>query len=138
MKTVSEDVISINLRSFNEDKGSLIPIESGIDCLIDIERLFYVYKVPKGGVRGKHAHIETVQVLICLKGVCEVTCDDGKDRRTFTLDDPSKALYLPKGIWGEQKYITEDTLLMVMCNTKYSYDDYIFDYDKFLKFRGLS
>ena len=36
MKTVADDVISINLRSFNEDKGSLIPIESGIDCLIDI------------------------------------------------------------------------------------------------------
>jgi len=30
MKTVADDVISINLRSFNEDKGSLIPIESGI------------------------------------------------------------------------------------------------------------
>jgi len=96
-----------------------------------------VYKVPKGEIRGKHAHIETVQVLICLKGVCEVTCDDGKVRRTFTLDDPSKALYLPKGIWGEQKYITDDTLLMVMCNTKYSYEDYIFNYDEFLKFRGL-
>ena len=137
MKTVADDVISITLRSFNEDKGSLIPIESGIDCLIDIERIFYVHQVPEGEVRGKHAHKETVQVLICLKGKCEVTCDDGKERRTFVLEDPSRALYLPNGIWGEQKYVSDDTLLMVLCNTKYNYDDYIFDYDKFLKFRGI-
>ena len=137
MKTVADDVMTINLRSFTEDKGCLIPIESGIDCLIDIERIFYVYKVPENEVRGKHAHKETSQVLICLKGKCEVLCDDGKEKRTFILEDPSKALYMPKGIWGQQTYVVEDTLLMVLCDSRYDYSDYIFDYDKFLNFREL-
>lgn len=129
--TTLDDVLIINLRSFEDTKGSLVPIESELDCLIDIKRLFYVYNVPSKETRGKHSHKETVQVLICIKGSCEVKCDDGKDNRTFILDDPSKALYVPEGIWAEETYEDPNTLLMALCNTKYKKEDYIFDYQEF-------
>lgn len=128
-----EDVLEISLRSFNDPKGVLIPIESKVDCLIDIKRVFYVHGAPVGEVRGKHSHKKTVQVLICVSGKCEVICDDGEERKTYILDEPNKALYIPEGVWAEQKYINEGTVLMVLCNTKYDINDYVFDYDKFLK-----
>jgi len=131
MNTSLDDILIITLRSFEDNKGSLVPIESELDCLIDIKRIFYVYNVPVNETRGKHSHKKTVQVLICIKGSCEVRCDDGKNNRSFVLSDPSKALYIPEGIWAEETYLTDDTLLMVLCNTKYQKEDYIFDYDEF-------
>lgn len=132
MKTL-EDVLEIGLRTFNDPKGILVPIETKVDCLIDIKRIFYIYSVPKGETRGKHSHIKTVQVLICTSGKCEVICDDGKNKKKYILDTPNKALYIPEGIWAEEKYIEKETVLMILCNTKYDIDDYIFDYNKFLK-----
>ena len=131
MKTTLDDILIINLRSFEDNKGSLIPIESELDCLIDIKRIFYVYNVPSGETRGKHSHKKTIQVLICIKGSCEVKCDDGVNSKTFVLSDPSQALYVPEGIWAEETYETSDTLLMVLCNTRYEKEDYIFDYEEF-------
>ena len=131
MTTTLDDILLINLRSFEDDKGSLIPIESKLDCLIDIERIFYVYNVPSNEVRGKHSHKKTVQVLICIKGSCEIKCDDGDKSKTFILDNPSKALYVPQGIWAEETYSNPETMLMVLCNTKYQKEDYVFDYQEF-------
>ena len=36
-------------------------------------------------------------------------------------------------IWDEQRYLTEDSVLMVVANTKYIPKDYIIYYDKFIK-----
>ena len=38
-------------------------------------------------------------------------------------------------IWDEQRYLTEDSVLMVVANTKYIPKDYIIDYDKFIKLK---
>ena len=135
MTTTLDDVLIITLRSFQDTTGNLIPIESELDCLIDIKRIFYVYNVPPNETRGKHSHHTTEQVLICIKGSCEVKCDDGIKNKTFILDNPAHALYVPEGIWAEETYAGPDTLLMVLCNTHYNKQDYIFDYDEFKKLK---
>ena len=130
MKTL-DDILSIELKTFKDNKGHLIPIES--DGLMDIKRIFYVLNTPENITRGKHAHKKTKQLLICLNGKCEVICDDGKNKKTYLLEKPDKGLLIPETIWAEEKYLTNETILMVICNTKYSEDDYIFDYNKFIK-----
>lgn len=132
MRTI-DDVLKISLKTFSEEKGNLVPIES--DGLMNIKRVFYVYNTPKNETRGKHSHHKTKQLLICLQGSCEVICDDGKDKVTHTLDKPNVGVFIPEGIWAEETYHTEDTILMVLCDTKYEYSDYIFDYDDFLESR---
>ena len=74
-------------------------------------------------------------MLICISGKCKITCKDGKDKIEFILDEPSKAVYVPNGIWGEEEYLTNDTVLLVFCNTKFSKSDYIRDFDEFMKWR---
>lgn len=136
MKARLEDILKISLRTFEEEKGCLVPIESKVDSLIPIKRVFYVYGVPKGEVRGKHAHYKTNQVLICLHGQCDVRCFDGKEWGVYTLSEPNQALFVPNGIWAEETYVTENATLMVLCDTSYSQSDYIFDLDKFTKLRN--
>ena len=66
------DVKLLNLRTFIEPDGNLVPVESKHDIPFDIKRIFYVYGVQNQDDRGKHSHYKTKQVLICLSGEVEV------------------------------------------------------------------
>src|SRR5215211_1613861 len=96
-------------------------------------RYFVIYDVPSMEVRGEHAHREQHQFLVCLKGSCSVVLDDGKNRNEVVLDRPDLGLYLPPMVWGIQYKYTPEAVLMVLVSDIYDADDYIRDYDLFIK-----
>ena len=130
-KVTLNDVKLIDLKTITAADGSLVPIESNIDIPFEIKRIFYVYGVDGQDDRGKHSHHQTKQVLICLNGLVEVLCDDGENRKIYVLDEPNTALYIPELIWDEQRYLSKDSVLLVLSNTNYDISDYIEDYDEF-------
>ena len=134
-KITLNDVKLLDLKTITASDGSLVPIESDIDVPFEIKRIFYVYGVDNQDDRGKHSHHQTKQVLICLNGSVEVLCDDGKNRKIYILDEPNKGLYIPELIWDEQRYLSEDSVLLVLSNTNYDISDYIEDYDEFKKLK---
>ena len=85
-------------------------------------------------VRGKHAHREVEQLLVCIHGSCKIRFDDGKSKKVYTLDKPSEGLLMPKHIWGEQYDFSEGAVLIVFASDFYDESDYIRNYDEFLKF----
>ena len=89
------DVKVFDLNPYIDSEGSLVPIESNFDIPFKIERIFYVYGVHDQVDRGEHSHYKTEQVLICLNGSVKVLCDDGKNKKEWLLNDPTKALYIP-------------------------------------------
>ena len=97
------------------------------------KRFFVIYDVPSLEVRGEHAHREQHQFLVCLKGSCSVVLDDGKHRSEVLLASPQLGLYLPPMVWRIQYKYTADALLLVLVSDVYDADDYIRDYDLFLK-----
>ena len=94
------DVKLLNLRTFIEPDGNLVPVESKHDIPFDIKRIFYVYGVKNQDDRGKHSHYKTKQVLICLSGEVEVICDDGVHRKKYKLTKPHQAIYIPEMIFS--------------------------------------
>lgn len=134
MKTLN-DVKTFRFRKFVEDDGNLVPIEGGSDIPFDVKRIFYVYGVHDQDDRGKHAHYKTKQILICLQGEVEVTVDDGYMRKIIILNKKNQAVLIPEMIWDEQRYMTEDTILLVLCNTHYNENDYINDFEEFKKLK---
>lgn len=133
MKPTIHDVKFLKLKTIVACDGNLIPIESGSDIPFNIKRVFYVYGVKNQNDRGKHSHYKTKQLLICLGGKIEVTCDDGKNKKKYVLSKPNEAVYIPEMIWDEQRYMSEDSVLLVLSNTHYDPNDYIEDYNKFKK-----
>tara|TARA_R100001369_G_scaffold14650_1_gene29343 strand:- start:29 stop:451 length:423 start_codon:yes stop_codon:yes gene_type:complete len=127
-----DEVKLFNLRNFIEPDGNLVPIESGHDIPFDIKRIFYVHNVKNQDDRGKHSHLKTKQVLICLSGEVKVVCNDGKNKQSYTLSKPNQALYIPEMIWDEQTYKSNDSVLLVLANTHYDINDYIEDYEEFI------
>lgn len=111
-------------RVFTDHRGSLVPLELANAVPFLIARLFWVFATPAGGTRGGHAHCQCVQYLICQRGAVEVTADDGEAQRTLVLE-AGAGLLIPPAIWAEQRYLTPDTMLLVLCNRPYEAEDYI-------------
>lgn len=129
------DVKKINHVCYT-DNGKLVPIQFDSSLPFLPKRIFYVYGTPKDCKRGNHAHKKTEQILTCINGSCKIICKDGTNTSYFNLDDPKESLYIPSGIWDEIVYLEENTILLVMSNTFYDRDDYIEDFNIFVKYRG--
>ena len=124
----------IKLLSDMHVTGNLVVLESSTDFAKSIQRVFVVAG-KQAATRGKHAHKKLTQILVCLHGVCKVTCDDGSKKKEIVLDKSDIALEIPPGIWAEQYYAEPDTILMVVCDNTYEESDYIRNYDEFLAYK---
>ena len=97
------------------------------------QRFFLIYDVPGKEVRGEHSHKELQQFMICIKGSCAVVVDDGKERCEVVLDKPNLGLYVPPMIWATQYKFTQDAVLLVLASDIYEAEDYIRNYEEYLK-----
>tara|TARA_B100000212_G_scaffold325134_1_gene286563 strand:- start:1613 stop:2032 length:420 start_codon:yes stop_codon:yes gene_type:complete len=130
-----KDVVLKNLTSHNNNSGNLVPIEFLKDLNTEIKRSFIISSDKENIIRGKHAHKDLNQFLICLRGTCKIICDDGITKKNFTLNRPDQVLYIPNHIWSEQNYINKSTILLVFCDDYFKESDYIRNYSDFKLFR---
>ena len=122
----------IELPYLKENNGDLVVVEGNI-IQFNISRVFTV-RASKDSVRGDHAHRHCSQLLICTNGAVEVKCDDARTTEIYVLDKPNFGLFIPPGIWADQKYIEDNTTLTVLCDRPYEEADYIRNYDDFKLF----
>ena len=134
--TTLNDVLFFQLKQLIESNGILIPIEFDGSLFFKPKRTFFVTQVPDKNPRGKHAHYKTKQLLICLNGTIDVKVHDGFDKTIYTLTN-GDCVYIPNLIWDEQIYYTPQTTLISICNTHYSADDYIHNFDEFLTIKNI-
>lgn len=116
-------------------RGNLTAREVGQGLPFVPRRYFIVHDVPTKEVRGEHAHRRLHQVLVCIAGSVTVLVDDGVHRQETVLDSPELALHVPPMIWCVQYKYTPDAALLVLASDVYDPDDYIRDYDQFLRER---
>ena len=135
--TSIQDVKLFWLKSNTDMKrgGTLVPVELAKDLPFEPKRMFCVCDVPIGEKRGQHSHFKTKQVLMCLSGKIEVICDDGNQKKSFLLDTPTSALYIPELIWDECVYVSQGSILLVLSSTSYDPKDYISNYQHFLELK---
>jgi acetyltransferase-like isoleucine patch superfamily enzyme len=116
-------------------RGNLIALEVGRGLPFVPRRCFMILDVPSKEIRGEHAHRDCAQLLICVRGSVVVLCDDGRKRQELVLDDLTLGLHLKPMIWGAQYKYTSDAMLLVFASHAYDPDDYIRDYEQFLRER---
>ncbi len=117
-------------------RGNLTARQTGDGLPFVPKRYFVVLDVPSKEVRGEHAHRTLHQLLVCLTGSVSVVADDSVHRQEFVLDSPELALYIPPMVWAVQYRYTSSALLLVLASDVYDSQEYIRDYDQFLKERG--
>lgn len=126
----------IELPKISDPRGNLSVIEEFKQIPFKIERSYWIYDVPGGETRGGHAFKETEELIVALSGSFDVTIDDGNEKKVFNLNRSYYGLYVPKGMWREMENFSTNSLALVLSSTKYDANDYIRDYDEFLKHVG--
>jgi dTDP-4-dehydrorhamnose 3,5-epimerase-like enzyme len=100
-----------------------------------IKRVYYIYGlINPDAIRGKHAHKNLEQVLFCINGTCEISLDDGEKSQAVVLNKPNVGLYLGKELWVTMKEFSDNCILLVLASDIYEEDDYIRDYDEFIRY----
>jgi acetyltransferase-like isoleucine patch superfamily enzyme/dTDP-4-dehydrorhamnose 3,5-epimerase-like enzyme len=122
-----------NLPLVVDMRGSLSFAEYGQYLPFMPKRYFLVFDVANREIRGEHAHRTLHQFLVCIKGSCALVVDNGQNSQEIILDRPNIGVYLPPMVWGIQYKYSHDAVLLVLASDIYNADDYIRDYDEFLK-----
>jgi len=127
----------VELKPCGDSRGKLLPLECGRGAVpFDVKRVYYMYDVPDGESRGKHAHIDLRQILICMSGAVTVTCDYGDGRtEIYRLDRPDLGLIIEGMVWRVMTDWAPGTVLMVLADEHFEVagPKEIREYDDFLK-----
>jgi len=126
---------TIALPRIDDSRGSLSYAEAPTHLPFTPQRYFVMWDVPAHVSAGR-AHHTLHQFFVCLKGSCRLMLDDGVAREAVLLDSPTLGLYVPPLLWTSHYHSTPETLLMVLGSNPYDEDDYIRDYDEYLKLRA--
>ena len=128
----------INLPKISDPRGNLSFIEGGQHIPFDIKRVYYLYDVPAGAERGGHSHKEQQEFLIALSGSFDVVLNDGFQQKTIALNKPFEGLLINKGIWRELKNFSSGAVCLVVASDVFSEEDYIRDFEDFIKSTSIS
>jgi hypothetical protein len=131
------DCSIIHFPKIQNRAGNITPIQNNIESPFAIKRVYYLYDVPGGESRGAHAHKELEQLIIAASGSFDVTIDDGKNKKTISLNRPNYGLHLKPGMWRELSNFSSGSICLVLASLLYDEADYIRDYDQFLNRNNL-
>lgn len=125
------DCSLIDLDINHRNKGNITVFENQKAVPFDIQRVYYLYDIPGGESRGGHAHKDLVQIIIAASGSFDVILDDGRIKRTITLNRPHHCLLIVPGIWRELVNFSSGAIGLVLASQKFDENDYLRDYNVF-------
>lgn len=116
-----------------DKRGNLSFIEENSNIPFQIARVYWIYDVPGGEIRGGHAFRNNEEFIVALSGSFDVVLDDNEDSHTIHLNRSYYGLYVPKLTWRHLENFSTNGLALVLASTPYSADDYIRDRQIYLE-----
>ncbi|MCX7953953.1 MAG: FdtA/QdtA family cupin domain-containing protein [Bacteroidales bacterium] len=129
------DCSFIELPINHREKGSITVVENNITMPFQVNRIYYLYDIPGGESRGGHAHKNLFQLIVAASGSFDIILNDGKVKRTVTLNRPYHCLYVVPGIWIELVNFSSGSICLVLASEKYDEGEYIRNYESFLSYK---
>ena len=118
----------LSLSTIGSDDIGQLAVAEGHNLPFAVKRAYWTFGVPSNKIRGHHAHHELEQLIISVHGTIELIVETpDRKRHTFTLDHPSKALFIPRKCWREIKF-GSDAVLLCLASMEYEESDYIRSY----------
>ena len=130
------DCTMVELSGNVSRSGSLTVVQPGQNCPFKIRRVYYLFDLPAGAVRGGHALRALHQFVVAGSGSFEVRLDDGREGRTVTLNRPDRALHLVPGIWRELRDFSSGGICLVLASDTFDERDYFRQHSDFLAFKA--
>ena len=124
---------TLRLPTSTDPRGALTAVEGGSDIPFEIKRVFYMWGVQAPFERGKHAHTDTEQILVCVAGSLSIDFSDPLSSGTFHLSDPTEGLYVPPMIWTFLYDFTPQTVCLAVASTHYDHSKVIRSWDDYVR-----
>ena len=123
----------LQLPKILDRRGNLSVIEQFSNVPFKIERCFWIYDVPGGETRGGHAYKNTQEFIVALSGSFDVIINDGIKEHKFSLNRSYYGLYVPDMTWRQMLNFSTNSLALVLASSKFDSNDYIYNFDQFVK-----
>ncbi len=131
------DCVIQPLNKIHNRGGNITIIEELKDVPFTVKRLYYIYDIPGGEARGGHAHKALRQLMVAASGSFDVLLDDGVNKKIITLNRPNYGLLIVPGIWRELMNFSSGAICLVLASHRYSSDDYVRQYNKFIELKSI-
>ena len=122
----------VDVPTHRDALGALGVVEGEAPFPFGMKRVYFLYDVPAGAVRGSHAHKALHQLIIAVAGSLTVRLDNGSVAADWLLETPSRGLIVPPGYWRTLTGFTPGAAALVLASEEYDSDDYIRDYEEFV------
>jgi len=122
------------IKSFSKSSGRLIPLSFNKKFPIKVKRIFFLHG-KKNKIRGEHAHKKCSQFFVPIHGKIVLNIKTPKIKKKILLQHSSKiAVLVPPKYWCGVKFISKNSILMVICDKYYSFNDYLESFDDYKKY----
>jgi hypothetical protein len=121
----------LSLPRIRDPRGSLTFVEGEQHVPFDIQRVYWIYDVPGGEVRGGHAYLELEEFFVALSGSFEVAVRDGRHTRRALLNRSYQGLYVPPLIWRSLENFSTNAVCLILASRHFDESDYVRDKRRF-------
>ena len=130
-----KEVQIIHLPQIEDLRGNLTFIEQEKHVPFQIKRVYWIYDVPGGQIRGGHAFKEQKELVVALSGSFDVLVNNGTSEQRFHMNRSYYGLYIPQGLWRHMDNFSTNSVALVLSSTPYHETDYILDFSEFIEFK---
>jgi oxalate decarboxylase/phosphoglucose isomerase-like protein (cupin superfamily) len=109
-----------------DPRGNLTFMQSPEQIPFIIERVFWIYDIPGGEIRGGHAYKNQKEIIIALSGSFDVVItNEAGEKEAFHLNRSYFGLYIPPATWRHIENFSTNSLGLHISSSKYDEKDYV-------------
>jgi|TARA_B110000008_G_C16683337_1_gene449665 dTDP-4-dehydrorhamnose 3,5-epimerase-like enzyme len=121
----------IKIKSYTNSSGRLMPLTFNKKFPIKTKRIFFI-NGKKNQTRGEHAHKKCSQLFVPISGKFFLNIKTPDSKKKILLNYKNKtAILVPPKYWCGIKFLTKDSVIMVVCDKEYDFNDYLEDFDEY-------
>lgn len=125
-------VVKKTIKKFADSRGILSVLEQDTDYDFDCKRVFFLDNFQDN--RGYHSHAKGRQLLIVLRGSIDFVLESNESfQREEIFLNKFDYIIMPASFWREINNPSDDTLLCILNDHKYSNEETIYGYENFRK-----
>ena len=128
-----DEIKLIRLKEYSDSDGKLTAINDISELPFIPKRIFIIHDLNSSSIRGEHASSSSEFVIVLLKGRACIELFFSNEKKEIVLDKSSQALFIPVMTWMKLYDFTDDSIVMVLASKEYNKDDYIEDFDEYLR-----
>ena len=130
-----KDCELIKVPSFMDERGTISVMDKEIP--FQVRRVFWLHHIVEGKDRGAHALLDSNEIMVAVHGSFVVDLDDGNNKTSILLDEPSMGLMIRPGIWFRTHSYKNEGVSLILAEEEYARDKYTYDYEEFKKLRRI-